>query len=135
MKKILSNKKILIIICIVVILIIILTIIFLSKTSDEIALTTHVKHDVVEELYKEVENNVEEGTKQYVSKLYGYSYDEEGNIVMQVREGYIENNKVYDLEGNELGDYTEEELNSILDKATLKTYNYTKENNNYKLNE
>ena len=82
MKKILNNKKILIIICIIVILIIILTIAFLPKTSDEVALTTHVEHDVVEELYKEVENNVEDGTKKYVSKLYGYSYDEEEKLIM-----------------------------------------------------
>ena len=131
----LKNKKVLIIIGVIVIVIIIavLLIMFLPKASNEVAAGPKVKHNVVNELYQDVETNKEEGTKKYVSKLYGYSYDENENIVMQVKEGYIENNKVYDLDGNELGEYTEDTLNTTLDNGTLKTYNYTKENNDYKL--
>ena len=134
MEKILNNKKLLIIIGVVVILlIIVITILLLPKASNDVAVKTHVKHSVVDELYKDVETNTEEGSKKYVSKLYGYTYDDNENIVMQVKEGYIENNKVYDLDGKELGDYTEETLNKLLDNGTLKTYNYTKENGDYTL--
>ena len=133
MKK-LKNKKVLIISVIVVVIIIaIVLIMFLPKASNEVAAGPKVKHNVVSELYQDVKTNKTEGTREYVSKLYGYSYDENENIVMQVKEGYIENNKVYDLDGNELGEYTEDTLNTTLDNGTLKTYNYTKENNDYKL--
>ncbi len=131
----LKNKKVLIIIGVIVVIIIIavLLIMFLPKATNEVSAGPKVKHNVVNELYQEVETNKTEGTREYVSKLYGYSYDENENIVMQVKEGYIENNKVYDLDGNELGEYTEDTLNTTLDNGTLKTYNYTKENNDYKL--
>ena len=134
MEKILNNKKLLIIIGIIVILlIIVITILLLPKASNDVAVKTHVKHSVVDKLYKDVENTTEEGSRKYVSKLYGYTYDDNENIVMQVKEGYIENNKVYDLDGTELGDYTEDTLNKLLDNGTLKIYNYTKENDDYTL--
>ena len=131
----LKNKKVLIIVGIIVVVIIIAValIMFLPKVTNEVAAGPKVKHNIVNELYKDVETNKTEGTREYVSKLYGYSYDENENIVMQVKEGYIENNKVYNLEGTELGDYSEDTLNTVLDNGTLKTYNYTKENNDYKL--
>ena len=131
----LKDKKIIIIIGIIVITLIIvaLTSLLLPKATNEVAIKTHVKHNVVDKLYKEVENNKKEETREYVSKLYGYTYDEKENIVMQVKEGYIEEGKVYDLEGTELGDYNKDTLNTLLDKGTSKTYNYTKDNGDYKL--
>ena len=52
---------------------------------------------------------------------------------MQVKEGYIEEDKVYDLEGNELGTYDKDTLNTLLDKGTSKLYTYNKINNKYEL--
>ena len=125
-----KNKKILIIIGVIIIIIaIILILLCLPKATNEVAKKETVKHEVVDKLYQELEK--EDDTKEYISKLYGYSYDDKGNLIMQVKEGYIENNKVYDLEGQELGDYQAEEINNILEKGTLKTYNYTKKNNDY----
>ena len=132
----LKDKKIIIIIGIIVITLIIVALTsLLPKATNEVAAGPKVKHNVVDKLYKEVENNKKEETREYVSKLYGYTYDDNENIVMQVKEGYIENNKVYNLEGTELGDYSEDTLNTVLDNGTLKNYNYTKENNDYKLEE
>ena len=130
----LKNKKVLIIgVIVVVIIIAALLIMFLPKATNEVAAGPKVKHNVVDKLYKEVENNKKEETREYVSKLYGYTYDDNENIVMQVKEGYIENNKLYDLEGKELGDYNKYTINTLLDKGTSKTYNYTKDNGDYKL--
>ena len=132
----LKNRKILVIgIIILIIIIIVITILLLPKASNEVASAPHVKHSVVDKLYKDIETNKEEDTKKYVSKLYGYSYDENENLEVQVKEGYIENNKIYDLTGKELGEYTEDSLNNVLDNGTLKTYNYTKSNDEYKLQE
>ena len=130
----LKDKRLIIIIGIIaIVLTIVALILLLPKTSNDVAVKTHVKHNVVDKLYKEVENNKKEDTREYVSKLYGYTYDDNENIVMQVKEGYIENNKLYDLEGKELGDYNKYTINTLLDKGTSKTYNYTKDNGDYKL--
>lgn len=133
MEKILNNKKLLIIIGVIVILLIVVAIILMPKARNEVAMKPFVKYNVVEELYNDLDTNKTEGTKEYVSKLYGYTYDKNENIEMHVKEGYIQNNKVYALEGNELGEYSEDTLNTLLDKGTLKVYNYTKNNDNYKL--
>lgn len=47
--------------------------------------------------------------------------------------GYVKNGKVYDLKDNEIGTYSEEDLNKILDKGTMQVYNYEKVNDDYKL--
>ena len=135
MEKIMNNKKLLIIIGIVIILLtIVIAIILIPKSTNEVTLKPFVEHGTVSELYDDLGNPecIENCDKrEYVSKLYGYTYDENENIEMHVKEGYIENNKIYDLEGNELGDYTEDTLNTLLDNGTLKVYNYTKNDNEY----
>ena len=134
MEKILNNKKLLIIIGIIVILlIIVIAILLIPKASNEVAMKPFVKYNVVEELYNDLEPNKLDETKEYVSKLYGYTYDKDENIEMHVKEGYIQNSKVYDSEGKELGEYSEDTLNTLLDKGTLKIYNYTKNNDNYEM--
>ena len=52
---------------------------------------------------------------------------------MYVKYLYIENGKVYKLDGNELGDYNKETLSDILDKGTSQIYNYKNENGTYYL--
>ena len=71
-------------------------------------------------------------SKKYVSKLYGYSNNEE-TLTLNVKAGYIENEKVYDLNGKEIGNYNEEELNEMLDQGTLQIYIYKTQNGKYQL--
>ena len=71
-------------------------------------------------------------SKKYVSKLYGYSNNEE-TLTLNVKAGYIENEKVYDLNGKEIGNYNEEELNEMLDQGTLQVYTYQAQDGDYQL--
>ena len=130
-----NNKKKLMIGVIValIIIVVILAFIFLNNNKEEVV----VNYDEVKTLYDNLDKegiagkNCEE--RKYISKLYGYSYDNDGNVQMNVMEGYTENNKVYDLDGKEIGKYSKDTLNEVLDKGTLKTYNYDKNGDNYKL--
>lgn len=67
----------------------------------------------------------------YVTKLYGYSGSDK--LTVYVMAGYVKNDKVYDLNNQEIGFYSEDELNSILDKGTMQVYRYEKVNDDYKL--
>lgn len=71
-------------------------------------------------------------SKKYVSKLYGYSNNEE-TLTLNVKAGYIENNQVYDLNGKEIGTYQEDELNEMLDQGTLQVYTYQAQDGDYQL--
>ena len=135
-----KNKKILIVVglIIVVIIIVLLLTMLLPKESNDVEQKNNIEYNVVDELYEQLDGpecteNCD--TREYVSKLYGYTYDEKNNLEIQVKEEYVENNKVYDLDGKELGDYSEDTLNNTLDSGTLKTYNYTKDGDDYVLAE
>ena len=69
--------------------------------------------------------------KNYVTKIFGYSGNEK--LEVDIMAGYIKDNKVYDLNDKEIGTYSEEDINTILDKGTMQIYNYKKINDNYKL--
>lgn len=127
-----KNKKLILVIGAIVLIVIVAVVLLLlpKKDKNEVASNETIKHNVVDKLYKEVEKNTQE---KYVSKLFGYTSDKDGNITMVVKEGYLENNKVYDLDGKELGDYDEKTLNTLLDKGTEKVYNYTNNNGDYKM--
>ena len=130
MKK--YKKFIIIGIIIVLIIIVLLFILFNTNKKENIV----VNYDEVETLYDDLEKTecTENCDKrEYVSKLYGYSYDSDGNVQMDVMEGYTENNKVYNLEGEEIGEYSKDTLNAVLDKGTLKTYHYERDGDNYNL--
>lgn len=71
-------------------------------------------------------------SKKYVSKLYGYSNNEE-TLTLNVKAGYIENETLYDLNGKEIGTYQEDELNEMLDQGTLQVYTYQAQDGNYQL--
>ena len=129
----LKNKKIILFVVAVIIVILIVIMFFLLNNNDEDIV---VNYDEVETLYDDLEKiecTENCGEREYVSKLYGYSYDSDGNVQMDVMEGYTENNKVYNLDGQEIGDYSKDTLNDVLDKGTLKTYNYERVSDNYKL--
>lgn len=137
MKAILNNKKVLI--CFIIVIIILFAVglfLFLNK-DEETSLTANkvkVKYGVAEELYNSLEKRDLGSDKEYVSKLYGYTYDENENVEITVKEGYTLNNKVYDLDGKEIGNYSEDTFKATMDKATSKKYSYSKTNDGYKLN-
>ena len=134
MKKVKNmNKKRIVIgisILIFIILIGILILLFINNNNKE----TKVEIPTVRKLYKQLELN-EEDNKDYRYKLYGYAYDENQNVEMSVMQGYVENNKVYDMNGQEIGDYEKDKINELLDQATLKVYKFIYKNGKYILEE
>lgn len=116
-----------------IIILVLVTISFLSDTKKETK-NNVVKYKVVYNLYNNIKNNnIDTSTRKYISKLYGYSNDNFKNIIMFTKEGYIENNIVYDLDGKVLDYYNSETVNKVLDNATLKKYVYKKDSKEYKL--
>ena len=112
-----------------IIILVLVTISFLSDTKNNV-----VKYKVVYNLYNNIKNNnIDTSTRKYISKLYGYSNDNSKNIIMFTKEGYIENNIVYDLDGKVLDYYNSDTVNKVLDNATLKKYVYKKDSKEYKL--
>ena len=71
-----------------------------------------------------------ECTEKYVSKIYGYSNDND-TLSLYISSGYIKDGKVYNLEDIEIGDYDKNKINKILDDGTIKIYNYQNKNGNY----
>lgn len=71
-------------------------------------------------------------TREYVSKLYGYSSNEE-ELEVDVRVGYVENDTLYDMNGKELGDYSSETVKELLDQSTLQVYRYARTNDSFHL--
>lgn len=116
-----------------IIILILVTISFLSDTKKDNK-NKVVKYKVVYNLYNNIkDNNVDTSTRKYISKLYGYSNDNSGNIIMFTKEAYVENNIIYDLDGKVLGKYNSDTVNKVLDNATLKKYSYIKDSKEYKL--
>ena len=66
----------------------------------------------------------------YVSKIYGYSNNND-TLSLYISSGYVKDGKVYNLSGDEIGDYDKNKINKILDSGTIKIYNYKNENGNY----
>lgn len=129
-KKLRINKKILICVITLIIIIIIMVIVGLLLTRDKEVKKVEVS--TVEDLYKQVADK-NEGDKDYRYKLYGYSYDENQNVEMSVMQAYVENNKVYDIDGKEIGDYSDDTINEMLDSATVKIYYFNYKNGKYTL--
>ena len=68
--------------------------------------------------------------EKYVSKIYGYSNDN-NTLSLYISSGYVKEGKVYNLNGVEIGDYDKDTINKILDSGTIKIYNYKNENGKY----
>ncbi len=68
--------------------------------------------------------------EKYVSKIYGYSNDN-NTLSLYISSGYVKEGKVYNLEGIEIGNYDKNKINKILDSGTIKIYNYKNENGKY----
>lgn len=72
------------------------------------------------------------GDKKYISKLFGYTYNEK-ELIVNVKIAYIKNNKMYDLTDKELGEYKKDTQNTLIDSSSSKIYTYNKNGNNYYL--
>ena len=68
----------------------------------------------------------------YSSKLFGFTEDEDG-ARLDIKVVKTADGKVYDLENNLLGDYTEETMDAIMDNGTTYSYFYKKNNDQYQL--
>ena len=68
--------------------------------------------------------------EKYVSKIYGYSNNND-TLSLYISSGYVKDGKVYNLSGDEIGDYDKDTINKILDSGTIKIYNYKNENGKY----
>ena len=78
----------------------------------------------------EITREKTECEEKYVSKIYGYSNDN-NNLNLYISSGYIKDGKVYNLEDIEIGDYDKNKINKILDSGTIKIYNYKNKNGKY----
>ena len=78
----------------------------------------------------EITRTKTECTENYVSKIYGYSNDN-NTLSLYISSGYIKNGKVYNLEDIEIADYDKNKINKTLDSGTIKIYNYKNEDGKY----
>ena len=78
----------------------------------------------------EITRTKTECEEKYVSKIYGYSNDN-NTLSLYISSGYIKDGKVYNLEDIEIGDYDKNKINKILDSGTIKIYDYKNENGKY----
>ena len=78
----------------------------------------------------EITREKSECEEKYVSKIYGYSNNND-TLSLYISSGYVKDGKVYNLSGDEIGDYDKDTINKILDSGTIKIYNYKNENGKY----
>ena len=78
----------------------------------------------------EITREKTECEEKYVSKIYGYSNDN-NTLSLYISSGYIKDGKVYNLEDIEIGNYDKDTINKILDSGTIKIYNYQNKNGSY----
>ena len=78
----------------------------------------------------EITREKTECEEKYVSKIYGYSNDN-NTLSLYISSGYVKDGKVYNLEDIEIGNYDKDTINKILDSGTIKIYNYQNKNGSY----
>ena len=78
----------------------------------------------------EITREKSECEEKYVSKIYGYSNNND-TLSLYISSGYVKEGKVYNLNDIEIGDYDKNTINKTLDSGTIKIYNYKNENGNY----
>lgn len=72
-------------------------------------------------------------TENYYSKMIGYTYDINDNLVLHVNVLKKVNDNVYKLDDTFVGVYLEENINLLLDEGTTYIYTYHKNENAYQL--
>ena len=78
----------------------------------------------------EITREKTECEEKYVSKIYGYS-NNNNTLSLYISSGYVKDGKVYNLNGDEIGNYDKDTINKTLDSGTIKIYNYKNENGSY----
>ena len=69
----------------------------------------------------------------YYSKMIGYTYDLDNNVIVHVNVLKNEDGKLYKLDDTFVADYSEETLDDSLNFGTTYEYVYQKDGENYKL--
>lgn len=69
----------------------------------------------------------------YYSKLIGYTYDKEENLILHVTVLQRKKDKLYKLNEELVGEYTSETLNELLDNGSVYEYIYKKNSSKYNL--
>lgn len=69
----------------------------------------------------------------HYSKMIGYTYDKDKNVIIHVNVLKKQESKLYKLDSTFVGEFKEENLSDLLDLGTTYKYTYQKNNNNYKL--
>lgn len=72
-------------------------------------------------------------TNDYYSKMIGYTYDLDGNVVIHVNILKKINDKLYDLKDNEVAEFSENTVKESLNKGSTYEYIYKEENGSYRL--
>lgn len=72
-------------------------------------------------------------TNDYYSKMIGYTYDLDGNVVIHVNILKKINDKLYDLKDNEVAEFSENTVKESLNKGTTYEYIYKEETGSYRL--
>ena len=110
-----------------------------EKTAQTILKTDDIPQTINNYLYdgysytlnnEEITREKTECEEKYVSKIYGYSNDN-NTLSLYISSGYVKDGKVYNLNGDEIGDYDKDTINKTLDSGTIKIYNYKNENGSY----
>lgn len=69
----------------------------------------------------------------HYSKMIGYTYDKDRNVIIHVNVLKKQENNLYKLDNTFIGEFNEEKLNDLLDYGTTYKYIYQKNKENYKL--
>ena len=110
-----------------------------EKTAQTILKTDDIPQTINNYLYdgysytlnnEEITREKTECEEKYVSKIYGYS-NNNNTLSLYISSGYVKEGKVYNLSGIEIGDYDKDTINKTLDDGTIKIYNYKNENGSY----
>lgn len=72
-------------------------------------------------------------TNDYYSKMIGYTYDKDGNVIIHVNVLKKVDNKLFDLNDNEVATFSEDTVKESLNKGTTYEYVYKEENDSYRL--
>lgn len=70
------------------------------------------------------------GDKEYISKLFGYTHNN-NELIVNIKVAYKKDGKLYNLNDEEIADYDKENENILMDSASSQIYTYTMEGNNY----
>ncbi len=69
----------------------------------------------------------------HYSKMIGYTYDEDGNVIIHVNVLKRVDNQLFKIDDTLVGEYNENEINTLLEQGTTYQYFYKKDGDGYKL--